>query len=138
MRRFFIILGLLLPVIGASCDRYVPVSSPAEDPPVALPVPQLNDINASNGSLEMSWEVDSEANVSFYRIYHAVTATGTFLADDSTSGMSIRVTGLDMRETHRFAVAPVSTKGVEGNWSRIVTLVPAQPATRLPETGILE
>lgn len=128
VRLILILICLALVLLGTGCDRYVPFDSPQEDPPEELPIPDITAINPGAGSLRMTWEVDSDINVSYYRIYHAINAGGEFLAQDSTNGLGITVTGLDMGETHRFAVAPVSRRGIEGYWSRIVTLVPAEAA----------
>ncbi|HOP08260.1 MAG TPA: fibronectin type III domain-containing protein [candidate division Zixibacteria bacterium] len=127
--RILSILILAALVIIAGCDRYVPVSYPTEDPPEDLSVPEFTNIDPGQNSLFLSWEIESDTNVSYYRVYHAITETGSFTAHDSTAGLSITIGGLNTSVIHRFAVAPVSKHGIEGYWSRIVTLAPAKVST---------
>ncbi|MBN2227063.1 MAG: fibronectin type III domain-containing protein [candidate division Zixibacteria bacterium] len=112
-----VLVGLL--IIG--CSRHIETEEPDVSPPTAPAVPHNLKIAHSGEDIELSWQVADAAGIDYYRVYYGSDSAVTALAEyDTTSALSIAVTGLATGQTYYFRVAAVTTGGLEGTLSGAV------------------
>ncbi len=121
MRKAVAVSLIVLAMATAGCDRTIESKDPPQAFPQAGPVPVNVEALVNDGSVTLTWEISDSSSVAWYRVWVSDSTAEDFSLRDSTTGFSLNLDGLVMNRRYSFLVGAVTTDGIEGFPSEVVS-----------------
>lgn len=121
MRKAVAVSLIVLAMAAAGCDRTIESKDPPQTFPKSGPVPINVEALVNDGSVTLTWEISDSSSVALFRVWVSDSTAEDFILRDSTTGLSLNLGGLVMNRRYFFRVGAVTTDGIEGFPSEVVS-----------------